>query len=185
MEDKTKEIAALLRSTEEMAVQFVRRVQSRVGQTVSHAQVLAAMQEISTRSLSFEKVVAKVQKQQKSPRRPGKQTTRQPRQATTVGEDTLKTTSTVSSSVASVRNPKTILGRLEAVLGENWDRAEAEGLHPERMSTEAFVRAVYQHTDRREGTRQRILQAATQLNRADVVLTPALVADAVHELFES
>jgi len=46
------------------------------------------------------------------------------------------------------------------------------------------VSAVYQYTDRREGTRRRILEAARQLDQSDVLLTPALVADVVHELFE-
>ncbi len=53
------------------------------------------------------------------------------------------------------------------------------------MSAEDFVSAIRQFTDRREGTRQRILQAARKLDNDDVVLTPALVADAVHELYES
>jgi hypothetical protein len=52
------------------------------------------------------------------------------------------------------------------------------------MPAEDFIRAVYQYTDRREGTRRRILQAATELDQADVVLTPALVADTVHQLFQ-
>jgi hypothetical protein len=45
--------------------------------------------------------------------------------------------------------------------------------------------AIYQYTDRREGSRRRILQAAQQLDQDDVMLTPALVADVVHEIFKS
>jgi hypothetical protein len=81
--------------------------------------------------------------------------------------------------------PKTILEKLQAVLEENWDRAEAEGLNPKRMSAEGFMNAVYGYTDRREASRRRILQAAKQLDQSDVLLTPALVADVVHELFQN
>ena len=80
--------------------------------------------------------------------------------------------------------PQTILEKLESVLRENWDRADKEGLQPTRMSAEAFLDAIYQYTDHREGTRRRILQAARQLDQADIILTPPLVADTVHELFE-
>ena len=56
MESTTKEIAALLRSTDDMADQFVERVQARVGAPVTSAEVLAAMKKISAKSLSMEKV---------------------------------------------------------------------------------------------------------------------------------
>jgi 3-methyladenine DNA glycosylase AlkC len=102
-----------------MAVQFVQRVQERVGQSVSLAEILTAMQKISAKKLSLERVVTKVQEQQN------------------------------------------------------------------RMSIEAFVNAVYRYADRREATRWRILQAARQLDQDNVLLTPALVAGAVHELFLS
>jgi hypothetical protein len=78
-----------------------------------------------------------------------------------------------------------MLEQLEEVLTDNWSRAKKEGLQPERMSAEAFVNSVYQYTDRREGTRRRILQAARQLDQDDVMLTPALVADVVHDLFQA
>lgn len=58
-----QEIAALLRSTETMAAQFAQRVQERVGEPVSNAEILDAMQKISVKRLSMEKVVAKIRQQ--------------------------------------------------------------------------------------------------------------------------
>jgi len=58
-----KEIAALLRSTDSMAAQFAQRVQERVGEPVSNAEILDAMQKISVKRLSMEKVVAKIRQQ--------------------------------------------------------------------------------------------------------------------------
>jgi hypothetical protein len=58
-----KEIAALLRSTETMAARFAQRVQERVGQPVSNAEILDAMQQMSAKRLSMDKVVAKVRQQ--------------------------------------------------------------------------------------------------------------------------
>jgi hypothetical protein len=190
METTIKEIAGLLRSTEQMATQFVQRVQSRIGQPVSHAEVLAAMQAISAKSLTMDKVVAKLQQHRKaaSRRAARRQTARQTRKSApdsgTEAQSEAGSTDSKSTPVDSGKQTQTILERLESVLQENWDRAEAEGLQPNRMSTEAFVNAVYQYTDRREGTRRRIMQAASQLDESDVLLTPALVADIVHELFE-
>ena len=187
MDATTKEIAALLRSTEQMASQFVERVQARAGQPVSQAEILVAMRKISSKSLSMDKVVAKVQQQRKSPsrrttRRP---TARQTGRSTAQPKSKSDTVATVPASTVARKKPGTILDRLGSVIQENWDRAEAEGLQPNRMSAEAFVNAIHQHTDRREGTRRRILQAAKQLDQNDVMLTPALVADVVHRLFES
>lgn len=186
MEPTIKEIAAILRSTEDMAAQFVQRVQSRVGQSVSHSEILAAMKKIPSKSLSMEKVVAKIQQKQKSTsgRTSKRATMHRPSRPTTALKRAAGTEITTSSSTVPQTEPKTILGKLESILQENWGRAEAEGLKPKRMSPEAFIDAIYQYTDRREGTRRRILQAARQLDQADVVLTPALVADVVHELFQ-
>ena len=58
-----REIAALLRSTEPMAARFAQRVQERVGQPVSNAEILDAMRQMSAKRLSMDKVVAKVRKQ--------------------------------------------------------------------------------------------------------------------------
>jgi cell pole-organizing protein PopZ len=188
METTIKEIAALLRSTEHMAAQFAQRVEERVGQPVSHEEILAAMQKISAKSLTMEKVVAKVRDQQKRKnQRASQRRTASQEQGRSTGRPTRSadTATAVPSQTIPAKEPKTILERLEVVLQENWDRGEAEGLHPDRISAEAFLNAVYHYTDRREATRQRILQAARQLNQADVLLTPALVADVVHELFQS
>lgn len=187
MDATTKEIAALLRSTEQMASQFVERVQARAGQPVSQAEVLAAMRKISSRSLSMEKVVAKVQQQRKTPSRRTRRRPKANQTARSAAQPARKvdTAATAPASTVARKKPGTVLDRLGSVIQENWDRAEAEGLQPNRMSAEAFVDAIYQHTDRREGTRRRILQAAKQLDQDDVMLTPALVADVVHQLFES
>jgi hypothetical protein len=68
METMTKEIAAILRSTETMAYQFAILVQERVGQPVSHFEILSAMKKISAKQLSLHKVVAKVQQQREKNR---------------------------------------------------------------------------------------------------------------------
>lgn len=183
METTINQIAALLRSSDEMAACFVERVQARVGEPVSEAEILAAMKKIPAKSMTMEKVLTKVRQQRKSPSRRGSQ--HKPVRSSQPADAVAGSAAVASSSAASRRKPQTILEQLESVLEENWDRAEAVGLYPERMSAEAFVNAIYQHTDRREGTRQRILKAARKLDEDDVVLTPALVADIVHELFES
>jgi hypothetical protein len=181
MEATTQEIAALLRSTDDMAAQFIDRVQARVGAPVSDAEILTAMKKISAKSLSMDKVVAKLQQQQEAAKK------RKARQETSPAGRPAKSTRSSDTPAPSgaKKQPGTILEKLESVLEGNWDRAEEEGLNPQRMSAEAFVNAIYQYTDRREGTRRRILEAATRLDNSDVILTPALVADAVHELYES
>jgi hypothetical protein len=63
MESTVKEMAVILRSTETMADQFAARVQERVGQPVSHAEILAAMKKVSAKQLSMEKVIAKVRQE--------------------------------------------------------------------------------------------------------------------------
>lgn len=184
MDSTIKEIAAVLHSTESMAAQFVQRVQERVDQPVSHADILIVMQKIPPKSLSLEKVITRVKERQKR----GRRGVAQRPAAAQKRHSPIKPasiTTTAPPSNASVKEPKTILERLEVVLQKNWDRAETEGLQPARMSTDDFVNAVYRYTDRREASRQRILQAARQLDQDNVLLTPALVADIVHQLFES
>ncbi len=197
MENALKEIAAILRSTEDMAIQFIKRVESRVGQPLSHAEILAAIKKVPTRNLSMEKVVAKVQQQHKQK---GRQTvSRRAARATSKAVAASPNHSFANVALATSTNrhsepddladaaskpPKTMMEKLGAVLQENWDRAEEEGLNPQRLSAEAFMSAVYQFTDRRTASRQRILRAAQELNQDDVVLTPALVADAAQRLFE-
>ena len=63
MESTVQEMAALLRSTETMADRFAERVQDRMGEPVSHDEILAAMKSISVRQLSMDKVIAKIVKQ--------------------------------------------------------------------------------------------------------------------------
>jgi hypothetical protein len=63
MDSTVQEIAAVLRSTETMADQFAKRVQERVGQPVSYAQILVAMKKTPAKSLSMKKVVTKLRRQ--------------------------------------------------------------------------------------------------------------------------
>jgi hypothetical protein len=65
METTVKEIATVLRSTETMADQFAKLVQERVGRPVSYTEILASMEEISARSLTMSKVVAKLKRKRK------------------------------------------------------------------------------------------------------------------------
>ena len=62
MEPTVKEIATVLRSTEMMADQFAKRVQERVGRQVSYTEILAAMEDISAKSLTMSKVVTKLKR---------------------------------------------------------------------------------------------------------------------------
>jgi hypothetical protein len=63
METTTREIAAVLRSTDSMADQFAIQVQERLGQPVSHDEILAVMKKMSAKQLSMKKVVAKIRQQ--------------------------------------------------------------------------------------------------------------------------
>jgi hypothetical protein len=58
-----KEIAGILRSTETMAAQFAKRVQERVGEQVSYADILDAMRKMSAKRLTMGKVVSKVRRE--------------------------------------------------------------------------------------------------------------------------
>jgi hypothetical protein len=63
MESSIEEMAEVLRSTETMADQFAKRVQERLGQQVSHAEILAVMKKTPTKSLTMEKVIGKLRRQ--------------------------------------------------------------------------------------------------------------------------
>jgi len=71
--------------------------------------------------------------------------------------------------------------QLEEILEANWGRAESEGLEPPRMSGAAFVDAVHRHSDPRDATRRRILNACQTAEGRDVMITPTLVADVIRE----
>ena len=60
-----KEIAAVLRSTENMAGEFAKRVQDRMGEPVPHDEILSAMKKMSARQLSMDKVITKIVQQRK------------------------------------------------------------------------------------------------------------------------
>jgi hypothetical protein len=63
MQITEKEIAGVLRSTDEMAAKFAERVQERVGQPISYAEILAVMEAMSPSRLTMDKVVYKIQRQ--------------------------------------------------------------------------------------------------------------------------
>ena len=63
METTTKEIAAVLRATDSMADAFAQRVQERVGQPVLYSDILAVMRQISSTTLTMDKVVARLRRQ--------------------------------------------------------------------------------------------------------------------------
>ena len=63
MESTIQEMADVLRSTETMADQFAKRVQERVGQPVSYAEILVVMKKTPAKSLSMNKVVTKLRRQ--------------------------------------------------------------------------------------------------------------------------
>ena len=65
METAIKEIATVLHSTETMADQFAQRVQERVGQPVSYAEILATMEKMSAKTLTIAKVTKKVKQEQR------------------------------------------------------------------------------------------------------------------------
>ena len=62
-EDRTQEIAEILRATEDMAAAFADRVQERLGQPVSHDQILETMQKISVKRLTMDRVVTKLRRE--------------------------------------------------------------------------------------------------------------------------
>lgn len=63
METEVKEIAALLRSTDKMAIGFAERVQERVGRPVPHADIVAVMQKMRPATLTMARVVTKLKRQ--------------------------------------------------------------------------------------------------------------------------
>jgi G3E family GTPase len=65
MEYTVQEMAEVLRSTETMADQFAKRVQERLGRQVPYADILAVMKKSSAKTLSMDKVVAKLRQQRK------------------------------------------------------------------------------------------------------------------------
>ncbi len=60
-----KNVAQVLRSTETMAVRFVERVQERVDEPVSPQEILKAMKKISSKRLTMDRVIAKIERMKK------------------------------------------------------------------------------------------------------------------------
>jgi hypothetical protein len=186
--DKIQEIARTLRSTEKMAAAFVKSVQEQVGPTASEEIILTSLQKLPPRSIEIKKVVAAVKKElAKKPRSSSRR-----RAKTVVSSNTRgakgTTRATAEKPPAARRKPagspkpsqpKTLMEKLEAILGVNWRRAEHEGFKPERMTGPEFVHAVHRHCDPRDASRSRILRACLKIDGQDIVITPPIVADQV------
>jgi hypothetical protein len=127
MDATIKEIATLLRSTDEMAEQFIQRVQTRVGEPVSHAEILATMKKIPPKSLTMEKVVVKLKQKRKSTRRRAAQHQTTPQNRATAAPKAPANSRSAHARTPSSKAPKSVLDQLDSVLEGNWDRAEAEG----------------------------------------------------------
>lgn len=63
MGSEIQEIAARLRSTDEMAVKFTERVQERLGQQVSNAEILSIMEGIAPSRLTMDELIRKMKRQ--------------------------------------------------------------------------------------------------------------------------
>ncbi len=63
METVIHELASVLRSSDKMADQFAQRVQERVGQPISHEEILAVMKKIAPTRLTIDIVVDKLRRQ--------------------------------------------------------------------------------------------------------------------------
>jgi hypothetical protein len=62
METRIEQMAAVLRSTDSMAEGFAERVQERVGQPVSHDEILAVLEGISPPRITMDRVVSKLRR---------------------------------------------------------------------------------------------------------------------------
>lgn len=76
---------------------------------------------------------------------------------------------------------KTILEKLDEVLGGNWARAESEGFQPERLDGVDFLRAVHRYCDPRDATRARVLRACQKIDKEDVLISAPGVADEIRK----
>jgi hypothetical protein len=62
MEEKIQEIAAVLRSTDDMALKFTERVQERLGQPVTNDEILHTMESISPSRLTMDELIRKMRR---------------------------------------------------------------------------------------------------------------------------
>jgi len=188
--ESIQEIASLLRSTEKMAAAFVKSIQDKIGQEVPEEIILVTIKKLNPRSLEINKVVAAVRKElSKRPRRSSHSRTRTLiMYDAETGSSSSKRTPRVSAKKRP-RKPrapgtpptKTILEKLEEVLGENWARAESEGFQPERLDGVNFLRAVHRYCDPRDATRARVLRACQKIDKEDVLISAPGVADEIRK----
>jgi hypothetical protein len=182
--ETTQEIAKILRSTEKMASEFSRSIRRKIDEDVSDDVLLGALRKVNPRALDIDKVTIAVKSElAKNHRRE----TRRSGPARTIGADAAepsdpKTTRAEIAEEETARPARrSIAQQLDELLESNWNRAEGEGLNPQRMSGRQFVDAVHRHSDRRDATLRRVLQACRRIDSDDVLLTPTVVADAIRQ----
>jgi hypothetical protein len=180
-----QEIAGILRSTDKMAAGFVERVRDMVGSQVSDKTVLQAMKKLNPRALDINKVATAVKvevgRQQRRAARSGAATVAKQGHQERVRSAPPPVERRRVAAAARATRAKTMMDQLGEVLDANWMRAEREGFEPQRMSAPAFIDAVHRHSDPRDATRKRILQACKAAESRDLLITPTLVADMIRE----
>jgi len=180
-----QEIAKILRSTDRMAAGFVQRVRDMIGSDVPEETVLYAMKKLNPRALDISKVAVAVKaelgRQQRRAGRASTATVANPGRPQRVRSAPPPVERRREAGAAQATRTKTMMDQLGEVLDTNWIRAEREGFEPPRMSPPAFVDAVHRHSDPRDATRKRILQACKTAEGKDLLITPTLVADMIRE----
>jgi hypothetical protein len=183
--DTIQEIAGILRSTDKMAAGFVERVRDMVGSDVSEETLLQAMKKLNPRALDIKKVAAAVKaevgRQQRRAGRSSAATVANPGRQERSRSAPAPVERRRAAAAARATRAKTMMEQLGEVLDANWMRAEREGFDPQRMSAPAFIDAVHRHSDPRDATRKRILQACQAAETKDLLITPTLVADIIRE----
>jgi hypothetical protein len=170
------EIARLLRTTEDNASRFVERVRAELTEPISDEDLVEIVRSINPRQISLSKVIHAVRDYQK------RAAARAARRATTTRGGAADAESARPVAPIRPRTGGTLIGRIDDILTRNWDRAEREGLKPQRIGAEAFVDAVRDYTDPRDATHARIIEALEELERQIVMITPNNTADRVREL---
>lgn len=192
--DHIQEIAGALRCTERMAAAFVESIRERVGPDLSGEIILSAIRRTPPSKISTARIASEVRKvlARKPRRRATTPRVEVDRPAASSSPET-PNRRRVGASPPGVRHvaSRAPHGRahseryrpetLEIVLDTNWTRAEEEGFRPDRLGSDEFIRAVRLSCDRRDASRARILKACQRIDKQDVVITPALVADIIRE----
>ena len=70
---------------------------------------------------------------------------------------------------------------ISMVLTRNWERGRKQGLKPQVMTTDRFVKTAQSIAGTPKPSVARVLRSVEKLDRMDVLLTPNLVADDINE----